>query len=504
MEPEILMSEERHPAAETARDVIRTLEAIRDNPELFMGLSIYRMLGVMLLNGLMFFRGTFGLGALGLPGASIPYSAILLLCCTVVFALLAANVRRIGHDGRGEVTYAATALIVCGMAVMRGGLVQSGPTPIGQALVGAALSAAGFSVVHIEFGRIAGHLGTSKTLIYTVTSSLVGIALFALAYIMPEPGDLLYTSCIALMMAWILELAKDRVGRRAIYAERTGRLNVPWRFIATSFVQGLTIGIASALFQDASGPVNIALQVSTTAVACVCAFATVIVMKIHYDRLIYRIGFLAMGAGFLMYALSDAAPGLAAVSVFVQIASFTYLDIVLWSFGSYLIKHLDQPAVWATCCPTASLMGGRFLGTVLGAVVFGAGGSALEAGLPAHDVSAVLAFFIVAAALLLSSSQNVRSGWGFVRPGEPDDEEGGVELACRIIASDCSLTAREAEVLALIAQGASRHEAAEALCVSDNTIKTHVRGIYGKLGVHSREELAAFIEASGRPFAPQG
>lgn len=498
------MPEDRHPVAETVRDVIRTLEAIHDNPELFMGLSIYRMLGVMLLNGLMFFHGTFSLDALGLPGASIPYSAALLLCCTVVFALLAANVRCIRHGGQSEITYAATALIICGMIVMRGGFVQSAPAPIGQAVVGGGLAAAGFSVVHIEFGRIAGYLGTSKTLIYTVASSLVGIILFALAYIMPEPGDLLYTACIALMMAWILELAKDRIGRRAIYRERTGKLNIPWRFIATSFAQGLTIGIASALFQDASGPVNIMLQVSTTVVACICAFATVIVMKVHYDRLIYRIGFLAMGAGFLMYALGDAVPSLTGFSLFVQIASFTYLDIVLWSFGSYLIKHLDQPAVWATCCPTASLMGGRFLGTVLGAVVFGAGGSALNAGLPAHDVSAMLAFFIVAAALLLSSSQNVRSGWGFVRPGEPDDEEGTDSwFTCRLIASDYSLTARETEVLALIAQGASRHEAAEALCVSDNTIKTHVRGIYGKLGVHSREELASFIEASGKPFAPQ-
>lgn len=491
------------PPHDSIREITRTFDVIRDSPALFIGFSAYRMLGVMLLNGLMFFHGGLSIRVAQGYSPALPYSALLLLSCTIVFTLFAANVHRIHHDGRREISLAAGLLLVSGLLVMRGGLYGGTPVPLGRAMLGSALSSLGFSVIHVEFGRIAGFLGTSKTLIYTLASSLVGIVLFAIAYLLPEPADILFTAGIAFLMIWALETAKGRIGRRAIYRERAGRLNVPWRFIATSFAQGLTIGIASALFQDASGPVNIALQVSTTAVACVCAFATVIVMKIHYDRLIYRIGFLAMGAGFLMYVLSDAAPGLAAVSVFVQTASFTYLDIVLWSFGSYLIKHLDQPAVWATCCPTASLMGGRFLGTVLGAVVFGAGGSALEAGLPAHDVSAVLAFFIVAAALLLSSSQNVRSGWGFVRPGEPDDEEGGVEFTCRLIASDCSLTAREAEVLALIAQGASRHEAAEALCVSDNTIKTHVRGIYGKLGVHSREELASFIESSGKPFAPR-
>lgn len=492
------------PPHDSIREIARTFNVIRDNPALFIGFSAYRMLGVMLLNGLMFFHG--GLPVRITQGYSpvIPYAALLLLSSTIVFALFAVNVHRIHHNGRRELSFAAGLLLVSGLLVMRGGLYDVLPISLGQAALGSALSSLGFSIIHVEFGRIAGFLGTSKTLIYTFASSLVGIALFAIVYLLPEPADVFFTSFISLLMIWTLELAKDRIGRRAIYRERTGKLNVPWRFIATSFAQGLTIGIASALFQDASGPVNIMLQVSTTVVACICAFATVIVMKVHYDRLIYRIGFLAMGAGFLMYALGDAVPSLTGFSLFVQIASFTYLDIVLWSFGSYLIKHLDQPAVWATCCPTASLMGGRFLGTVLGAVVFGAGGSALNAGLPAHDVSAMLAFFIVAAALLLSSSQNVRSGWGFVRPGEPDDEEGTDSgFTCRLIASDYSLTAREAEVLALIAQGASRHEAAEALCVSDNTIKTHVRGIYGKLGVHSREELASFIEASGKPFAPQ-
>jgi DNA-binding NarL/FixJ family response regulator len=54
------------------------------------------------------------------------------------------------------------------------------------------------------------------------------------------------------------------------------------------------------------------------------------------------------------------------------------------------------------------------------------------------------------------------------------------------------LTAREIEVLQLLAEGASSSEMAERLAVSPNTVRTHVQGILSKLQVHSRLEAAAF------------
>ncbi len=47
------------------------------------------------------------------------------------------------------------------------------------------------------------------------------------------------------------------------------------------------------------------------------------------------------------------------------------------------------------------------------------------------------------------------------------------------------LTPREAQLLALLAQGHSYAAAAEALGVSRHTIGSHIRNIYRKLEVHS-------------------
>lgn len=53
------------------------------------------------------------------------------------------------------------------------------------------------------------------------------------------------------------------------------------------------------------------------------------------------------------------------------------------------------------------------------------------------------------------------------------------------------LTQREAEVLDLLQQNASNAEIAQKLHVGVETVRTHARNIYRKLGVTSRRELAA-------------
>jgi DNA-binding CsgD family transcriptional regulator len=53
------------------------------------------------------------------------------------------------------------------------------------------------------------------------------------------------------------------------------------------------------------------------------------------------------------------------------------------------------------------------------------------------------------------------------------------------------LTPREAEVLDLLRSGRSNAEIAQTLHVSIETVRTHARRIYRKLGVKTRRELRA-------------
>jgi NarL family two-component system response regulator LiaR len=67
-----------------------------------------------------------------------------------------------------------------------------------------------------------------------------------------------------------------------------------------------------------------------------------------------------------------------------------------------------------------------------------------------------------------------------------------------------SLTGREWEVVDLLAEGATTASLARELQLSQATVRTHIKHILGKLGVHSRDEAVRHVEqlrhdAAGSP-----
>jgi DNA-binding NarL/FixJ family response regulator len=64
---------------------------------------------------------------------------------------------------------------------------------------------------------------------------------------------------------------------------------------------------------------------------------------------------------------------------------------------------------------------------------------------------------------------------------------GGLE---RLGAQGAELTPREAEVLELLQDGSTNSEIAKRLSIGLETVRTHARNIYRKLGIASRRELA--------------
>jgi DNA-binding NarL/FixJ family response regulator len=59
------------------------------------------------------------------------------------------------------------------------------------------------------------------------------------------------------------------------------------------------------------------------------------------------------------------------------------------------------------------------------------------------------------------------------------------------------LTARELEVLKLVAEGSANREIARKLFISENTVKNHVRNILDKLQLHSRMEAVMYAVRQG-------
>lgn len=95
-----------------------------------------------------------------------------------------------------------------------------------------------------------------------------------------------------------------------------------------------------------------------------------------------------------------------------------------------------------------------------------------------------------------------RAGGGNVAssPADGGGEAGGAPIAdrlskrCRQLAELYSLSSRETEVMELIARGHTGPAIADMLFISENTMRTHSKRIYAKLGIHKKQELLALVE----------
>jgi len=61
------------------------------------------------------------------------------------------------------------------------------------------------------------------------------------------------------------------------------------------------------------------------------------------------------------------------------------------------------------------------------------------------------------------------------------------------------LTPQELQIALLLTAGKTTRETAAALFLSPKTVEYHLRHVYQKLGIHSRDELAAHLDRTGRP-----
>ena len=108
---------------------------------------------------------------------------------------------------------------------------------------------------------------------------------------------------------------------------------------------------------------------------------------------------------------------------------------------------------------------------------------------------------------IIDALRQVHQGWVVVSPamaprflsdlgegaepgGDPSSKDGGQ-------GPEVQLTLREQEILRHVARGLSNAQLADTLLVSENTIKTHIKNILGKLHMKNRSEAANYAARIG-------
>lgn len=79
-----------------------------------------------------------------------------------------------------------------------------------------------------------------------------------------------------------------------------------------------------------------------------------------------------------------------------------------------------------------------------------------------------------------------------------DEYQASLRRLCAVMAVDYGLSTREVDVLELLVVGKDAKAIADELFISFNTVRSHIRRIYVKLDVHSRQELLDLVKEAPR------
>lgn len=455
---------------------------------------------------------------------------------TVAFSLIAAllalfHKRASRLLARRSVMCAAGVVSSIGMLMEYAGafLFQGG----GNALfvTGALLTGLGTAFIAVRAGQIYAATRPVVAVTNTALSELAsGLIFFFVVGTLPQ---------IALLVAALLPLAaalmtlfepdadavRPPVPHRAIDVDASTRrasVSAFVRFLVVVFLLTFMANLSKGAFalQDvdaslASGTVGVSLVIL---VSFVLVLLSSLLKSFDFGVAYYPLVLMLVLA--VVVVFSSDAGNLAAASVIVLV--YCLFSLFMWC----LLAYLARSDYWS---PIQVFGWGRSvfaLGSLAGLVAGQGNPLELMGGSESFVVGLVLAFLLVAASMLIFRESDVRkitsASWLAAEAVAPridaEREEAceGESVSCEsadcdderakpgritavvdaeAFAADHNLTVREREVFDLMLRGRDAKSIGEALVISDNTAKAHIRSIYAKTGVHTRQE---FVDATER------
>ena len=123
-----------------------------------------------------------------------------------------------------------------------------------------------------------------------------------------------------------------------------------------------------------------------------------------------------------------------------------------------------------------------------------------------HDVQTPLIASVLVILVTLGTSvlnpNNIARLWGAEEPNPRNGADMTLAMAelCRKTTQANGLTRRQEEVLNLLVQGMTLEQMQDELTLSYDTVRSHIKAVYAKVGVHSRTELMrAVLEIDAAP-----
>ena len=206
------------------------------------------------------------------------------------------------------------------------------------------------------------------------------------------------------------------------------------------------------------------------------------------DHALVRRGIVAVLSGSdSLKVVGEASDGLEAI----QKAKELTPDVILMDLNMPRCSGLEAIQALQTEMPQVNILVltvSEMESDLFAAIKFGATGYLLKHVEPDDLVHAIL--LIAQGGVIVSPQMATALLSEFKNPsGEPQKETAEP--------GDSDISPREGEVLQLVAKGSTNKEIADALFISENTVKTHMRSIMEKLHLANRSQAVAYAVKKG-------
>lgn len=406
---------------------------------------------------------------------------------------------------RGAVVGGASACLVLGGALLAAGLACASPAPL---VVGASVVAVGRAAVTVTTSLYLARLTAHQAAVIIAAAYTLQLAASpACALVPPAVGVALFLAFPAGALAltatgggFFFDAARDRPSPSDLSITRPASFLAPFSALfGCLFLFQVAFGFALR-FDEVAGTPRMS-PLSAVPLAAVVLYVALSRHRFPADGVV-QLSALVVIAGFLLSAQP------------LLVIGGKAADVALLNAGNGLFAMAAQMALVAIAArnPLAAVTtvawgnGVSALGSLVGAAA-GMIANGLAIGIPALHAAIPAALLLVFAAYVLMGLKRFTFAGAIdgIEPVEVPDAgtlTAGTSLApeeafaarCETIAGRFSLTPREAEVFAMLARGRDRAYIEEALVVSRNTVKAHVKHVYAKLGIHSHQELIDLVE----------
>lgn len=353
----------------------------------------------------------------------------------------------------------------------------------------------GIALTILLWSELYGCLNPTRIILYYSSSILMGAAIIWLLRALTEPWLLISMLVLPFLSSSFLKWGFRSMPDNDRPHPASGSFSFPIKIALLMAMYAFAYGMIGGEFANPVVGDIIPGQHSslgTIAISLVIIIGVVSLSERFDLDSLERIALPLMVCAFLV--LRSFAPSDSGVSGFCASASYTAFSILVMTvFAGQSYRH-GVPAVWLfgiergirTLCSIAGRHFAQF-------------GSLLGFGQPPSSHVTIFVAIILAliGALVFVTGKELSGRWGVYVEQLPEKDEyvnpyaqrRALEQKCAEIARTHDLSRREEEVLAILAMHKTIKDVEQELVIANGTAKTHIKHIYRKLDIHSRDEL---------------